>query len=338
MKLPQALESAVFVRCASERLRELGFGAPAVFADLPEAHHLVVQQDPVADLRLIFSFFEHAARISRNDLFGFDLAKHTDLRDAGLVGYLSLCAPDVSGFWASMSQFAPVFGGRIFFDTSQLEQNGKISWGHAEWQEPEFAAQYHQFLAALILSTLRRATQRHIVLRKVAFCHSRLSGTSGLEEFFGCPVIYEAPSGVFEFSQADLGLGLVTADSRLQRILTKCAVSGPGRLAATRAELQGQVRQRLALRLGGGTASLETVSKDLGMSSRTLSRKLEDLGTSYFQILETLRHEMAQQYLSETDLNLAQIAHLLGYRSLSSFNDAFKRWTGQSPGRFRSRS
>lgn len=339
MTLPQALESAVFVRSASARLRELGFTSPAVFAELPEAQHLVVQQDPVADLGLILGFFEHAARISRNDLFGLDLAKHTDLREAGLIGYLSLCAEDISGFWTSMSDFASLFGGRIFFDTSQLTQNGQITWGYANWQDPDLGAQYHQFLAALILSTLRRATQRHIALRKVSFCHSRLSGTSRLEEFFGCPVLHEAPSCLLEFSQTDLSLGLVTADPRLCRILTTCAASrGPGTLAVTREELQGRVRHLLALRLGGGTASLDAVSKDLGMSSRTLSRKLDDLGTSYFQILETLRNEMAQKYLKESELSLAQIAHLLGYRSLSSFNDAFKRWTGQSPGRFRSRT
>ncbi len=337
MKLPPPLESAVFVRSAFERLQELGYASASVFAEQSEVQHLILQEDPVADLRVVLGVFEHVARVSRNDLFGLDLAQHTDLREAGVLGYLALCAADVTGFWTSMSDFALLLGGRAYFDVTQLRQDGQITWGHTDLSEPNLGAQYHQFLAALTLTTLRRATQRHIVLHKVAFCHSRRSGTSRLDEFFGCPVTYDAPSCQMVFSRPDLSLALVTADPRLERILTACALGRAGRAAAMREDLQDRVRQRLALRLGSGRASLETVSKDLGMSSRTLSRKLDDLGTSYFQILETLRDEMAHKYLKETDLGLAQIAHLLGYRSLSSFNEAFKRWTGHSPGRFRSK-
>jgi len=69
----------------------------------------------------------------------------------------------------------------------------------------------------------------------------------------------------------------------------------------------------------------------LGMSSRTLSRSLEKLGTSFNAIVETLRKELAEKYLKQSDLSLKEIAFLLGYTDSSSFNHAFKRWTGNTP-------
>ena len=71
------------------------------------------------------------------------------------------------------------------------------------------------------------------------------------------------------------------------------------------------------------------------MSPRTLSRKLGRAGTSYFTILEELRKALAIRYLRESRLPLSEIAFLLGYSGLNSFSEAFRRWTGQSPGQFR---
>lgn len=337
METRQSLENAVFVHCATQRLQELNFSLAAVFADVPDAEQLIAQPEPVTDLRSICRLFSRASELSRDDLFGFELAKQTDWREAGLLGYLSLCASDVGDFWEVLSEFTGLFGERLFFDTSELKDAGAITWGHRDLEDSDLAAQYHQFLAALLISTVRRATQRQIVLRQVAFTHAPVSNRTELDEFFGCKVIYHAPLNRLDFSPSDKTVALVTADPRLHRILKKSAIADLGTLGPKRMELPDQVRQRIAQRIGADNLSLEQVAADLGMSSRTLSRKLDDFGTSYFEILEALRLQMAQKYLSETNLNLARISNLLGYRSLSSFNDAFKRWTGHSPGRFRNK-
>ena len=67
------------------------------------------------------------------------------------------------------------------------------------------------------------------------------------------------------------------------------------------------------------------------MSTRTLSRALAKLDTSFNTVVITLRKELADKYLKQSDLSLKEIAFLLGYTEFSSFNHAFKKWTGSTP-------
>jgi AraC-like DNA-binding protein len=69
----------------------------------------------------------------------------------------------------------------------------------------------------------------------------------------------------------------------------------------------------------------------LGHSERTLTRRLADENTTYEEVVDQLRRSLALQYVKEPSLSLSQIAWLLGYEGSTSFNHAFKRWTGQSP-------
>ena len=71
------------------------------------------------------------------------------------------------------------------------------------------------------------------------------------------------------------------------------------------------------------------------MSVRTLARQLGDLGVSFAQILDELRHDLAVRYLQDPNVSLSQIAFLLGYSELSAFSHAFRRWTGTTPGEWR---
>jgi AraC-like DNA-binding protein len=80
-----------------------------------------------------------------------------------------------------------------------------------------------------------------------------------------------------------------------------------------------------------GKAEKQTVAKALGMSERTLSRRLEDEDATYERVVDQLRRSLAVQYIKEPNLSLGQIAWLLGYEGSTSFNHAFRRWVGCSP-------
>ena len=84
-----------------------------------------------------------------------------------------------------------------------------------------------------------------------------------------------------------------------------------------------------------GRAVASEVARRLGMSSRTLSRKLGEEGTSFAEILDQFRAALAKRYLNDETLPVSEIAWLLGYREVSSLTHAFKRWTGTTPRRFR---
>src|SRR3954453_4336812 len=101
-----------------------------------------------------------------------------------------------------------------------------------------------------------------------------------------------------------------------------------------RDSLRSAVERLLAQLLPHAKASASNVARQLAMSTRTLSRRLYDEGVTFVEILEQTRAALARRYLAERDLPVAEIAWLLGYSEVSSFNHAFKRWTGMTPRQF----
>jgi AraC-like DNA-binding protein len=79
------------------------------------------------------------------------------------------------------------------------------------------------------------------------------------------------------------------------------------------------------------------IARALEMSERTLQRHLEAEGTSFQRLLDDTRRELAQQYLGQTDVSLADATYLLGFGDPSSFFRASKRWFGTSPRHYRIR-
>jgi AraC-like DNA-binding protein len=84
-----------------------------------------------------------------------------------------------------------------------------------------------------------------------------------------------------------------------------------------------------------GQAKAKIIAIDLGMSDRTFIRRISETGTSFNEILDELRQRLALKYVLETELNLAEIAFLLGYANQPAFNLAFKRWNGKPPSEMR---
>src|SRR5215813_13432040 len=95
-----------------------------------------------------------------------------------------------------------------------------------------------------------------------------------------------------------------------------------------------QVRQVLLESLRGGDPGLSAISIRLGLSPRTLQRKLNEESTSHQELLDELRRDLSTKYLSEPDISIAEAAFLLGFSGPHAFHRAFCRWTGTTPGEF----
>ena len=87
--------------------------------------------------------------------------------------------------------------------------------------------------------------------------------------------------------------------------------------------------------LPSGLPSDELIAKAVSMSTRSLRRRLSAEGTTYSQLLDAVRRELAERYIADTSRSLGEISYLLGFSELSSFSRAFKRWTGKIPGEYR---
>ena len=102
------------------------------------------------------------------------------------------------------------------------------------------------------------------------------------------------------------------------------------------AQTSYRVREVIIRRLPDGEPRRDEVAGELCMSERTLQRRLETEATSFVQLLDDTRRELAEQYLGRLNLSLAQAAYLLGFADQSSFFRACRRWFELSPGQYRS--
>jgi len=139
---------------------------------------------------------------------------------------------------------------------------------------------------------------------------------------------------MLDLKSTDLEIPVITADERLAGYLDKVAEETVRTLSRA-GSLPDQIVRTLWSALADGVPALDRLASSIGMSPRTLQRRLRQEGTSYAAIIEQLRRGMAATLLRDRDLAVYEVGYLLGYSDSGSFHRAFRRWTARSPLQFR---
>lgn len=162
------------------------------------------------------------------------------------------------------------------------------------------------------------------------------SARAAYEAHFGCRIAFDADTDALVFAAADLDRSFRTQNGELLEML---APQLDAALARQRAAIDAAESAKVTIKrlLAGRRPELADVARELGVSTRTLQRRLTDEGVSYQQVLERARRELASHYLLRSTLDLSETAYLLGYEDANSFFRAFHQWEGESPSRWRER-
>ena len=157
-----------------------------------------------------------------------------------------------------------------------------------------------------------------------------------LESHFGCHVRFKADRNALVFRSSDLDRPFVTHNDELLAVI---GTQLDSELEAQNRSMNvgEQVKDALKRSLAGKRPTLQDVARELGMSARTLQRRLTDAGITFQQIVEETRRELARHYLKLSAVELNETAFLLGFEDANSFFRAFQVWEGTSPGEWRTR-
>ncbi len=153
-------------------------------------------------------------------------------------------------------------------------------------------------------------------------------------DVFRCDVRFGAEADQLWFSREEWDAPLDTADPTLARVLEAHAAARLEWASAAGPRVPADVRAAIIGALPDG-APVQRVARRVHMSVRTLQRRLGQAGLTYRDALDSVRSELARQYLQDARVAIAEVATLLGFADQSSFHRAFERWTGESPGRWR---
>ena len=196
----------------------------------------------------------------------------------------------------------------------------------------------HQISEAIICRiffTLEMLTSGQLPIVDVRFRHQKPEKITEHQRIFGCPVKFGQTYDAVVIPEDGLNLPIPMANPKLLNRLERIAQELLQSLYRpdTWSEQVSQWISKMLLQ--GEKPALDTIACQLALSPRHLQNKLNEENTTYRTLLDQVRKEMAFQYLQELDGNILDTAFLLGFSDQSSFNHAFKRWTGKTPGEYR---
>jgi AraC-like DNA-binding protein len=275
-------------------------------------------------------FLEFAAEVLHDPALGFHLATEVNPRAVGLLFYVASAAKDVGEAIELFARYLRIVNEAVRVKLTR--QNSELAVELHVVGVPRFrAGQNAEFGVAVIVKSLREITGRNIHPTKITFVHMRSSGFPEFDRFCGCPVEFGGSSDELIFSNQSLAVPLITEDMHLLDTLQPICDEAARQRETTPGTLRALVENEAQKLLPHGRAQRRNVAKKLAMSTRTLARRLASEGTTFEEVVDELRRSLAFQYIRTPSISLSQIAWLLGYEGGTSFNHAFRRWTGVPP-------
>lgn len=203
---------------------------------------------------------------------------------------------------------------------------------------PALRRQATEYVFGIVTAMSRLLLPGKPLLQSVHFMHSRAEAPEAAREYFAhfnCPVYFDRPESCLVFPVSAMQLRLPHGDALMKDLLERHART----LLAEREQprsLTDEVRHLIQAMIIEGVPMRDRVAEQLGMSGRSLHRKLIEAGSGYRELLDDVRLALAQQRLRDSGDSVTVIADFLGFNSHQAFLRWFKQTSGgQTPGQFR---
>lgn len=324
-RLPQA-----FWR-AAERL---GLPAPALLrqAKLPATLHL--RPEAWLTTREYFALWRAVEALAQDPAVGLRMTAETETSVHPPATMSAFFASDYRDGLRRLARFKRLCTPEELLVTETSgEAQVVVRWLFAEEAEPDAAA---DVTFAAILELGRRGTGRHIRPLRVEMV--REGPVSEMHHsYFDAPIRTGQPRNALVLDPTDLDLSFSGHNPEVLAILEPALAASLGEVVA-QSSLSEQVRVLIKRRIASGKPEVAEVARALGMSDRTLQRRITEDGTSYRSLVDTARQELARELLSDERNSIDEIAFLLGFQDSGSFYRAFRTWEGITPAQWREKN
>jgi AraC-like DNA-binding protein len=247
----------------------------------------------------------------------------------GMIDYLCGSAATVAGGFESL-----VLHYRLAATDNRVEVES-IPGGCKVAVHPLVPLEPHvdEFTLAVLAGRFRRLTGGAFVPSRVLL-RGEVDDIAARAALMGCPVLCGQPVSAMEIDAAHWKAPIMRADPLLHQLLATLAARESTRTARAM-PLESALRARLRDALADSDADVARMARLMGLSVRTLQRRLAQAGRSYAAVVDDFRREESLRLVANPALALARVAGLLGYAEQASFTRAFARWHGTSPGKWR---
>lgn len=294
---------------------------------------------PIDPARMVPSpdYYQFFAALSERDTNGLGLplrigaAMRSD--EYGAFGLAWKSAPNLRGSYVRSERYGRVLGSaeRYFMEQAEggvfynLDKAGDGSLGMVLSNEASLSA---------VTTISQEVSTAPFVPRAVYFKHRPRGEIAIYESHFGCPVHFETARDAILVTEEMLGVPNKLGDETIAQFFDRHLEVELAALTDD-AGLEQRVKIAVSQTLSEGVPSVSDIASQLGMSARTLQRRLAEKDASFQGLVDLARRKLAEQLLQDTDYTLAEVAFLTGFAEQSGFTRAFRRWAGQTPRSYR---
>ena len=295
----------------------------------PELGHQAGARLPI---RINFALGEYAAELSGNDAAGFEMGSSAPVGIASTNDYVAIAAPSLRVGLQNWTRFNSLLTNAFTLHFEERDGNGYL-----EWLIPDRHGPRTQFLFAILSWAATRIdyiTDDPEAEFIMEFRCPEPKSISDFQKRMGQRIRYKQDHDRIVIPERYLSMVHHTAESNLYRIVEETALAES--LSHERSDDERfMISEQIGEALKNGTNTLENIASAMGMTPRTLHRKLAASGTNFRDLTDEIRKALATHYLTDTNLPLSEIAFLLGFSDLSAFSRSARNWFGVAPREYR---
>ncbi|TPV93872.1 MAG: AraC family transcriptional regulator [Myxococcales bacterium FL481] len=255
------------------------------------------------------------------------------LDEYGAMGLAWKAAANLRASWDRAERFAKVLTSVTTYEVREVNLGAWLVL-HRDGERRLGLRLSNEASIASLAAISRQVTQAPLQLLEVTFEHA-VPGRADLHErHFGCPVRFGAPDDALLVAWNTLQFPNRLSDPGISRFF-EAHLAREVEALDDGLSLEQRVRNDVSRAICDGIPTLSETGQRLGMSSRTLQRRLASGGSTYQQLIDEARRQLAERLLAGTAYSLQEVAFLTGFSEQSAFTRAFKRWAGQTPRSFR---
>ena len=264
-----------------------------------------------------------------NPYIGLDMGETLSAEDLGVVGHAMAASATIGDALILFSKYIYVFAqaNNIRMD---IGENKVICTYSIDILQPNQHRQDVEFALSYLMHIICSLSQKQFRPNLVEFSHSRFADSKRHLKVFDCEVKFEQHANRIHFNKRILNAPIVTADPGLLTAL-KFYLDDRLKVRSEDKNLLAKTRHLISVSLSNDAPDMKKIASQMGMSIRSLQRKLGEKNIIFSELVDSIRQTIAVDYIHNTDIHLTDVALMLGYAELSSFSRAFKRWYGVSP-------
>ena len=287
-------------------------------------------QNGYVSMKLFSDLFDAAARYVEDDYLGLKVGSNFLAKHWGRLGYLVMAGENGLEAVQYLQRFASIVTNGI-----ELHWHTEGDGFRCEFALLEAKVSRHvlDYLVSSSYAMSKATSENQVRYNQLDFCHDGGPKPEVYSELFACPCQFNQPRNQILLDLAFLQQLSAFRDPRLKTILEAHAQQVLQDLSSGD-EWLSQVQSAILAALPDGTPSMKRVADQFGQNERSFQRTLAKHNVNFQELVDELRKRLALEYI-KNDYNFLDIAMMLGYSEQSAFHRAFKRWTGQTPSKYR---